>query len=124
MDEASLLELRMEEEVLRLMGGIIGRRASASGSAASASGTGSGSGSAAGSRKGSAIGTTDITKPQASSPVTENSIKNLEQYLSAEYEIDTSRLDAGLTGMMAAEYIMDVMRKNGVLMGGGAKAKR
>lgn len=114
-DEASLLELRMEDEVLRLMSGIIGRRASAPDSgrhpafaSASAFGTANTSSSSASSS----------AQSQASDT---NTIKDVERYLSAEYEIDTSRLDAALTGMMAAEYVMDVMRRDGVLLAGGRK---
>lgn len=112
-DEASLLELRMEDEVLRLMSGIIGRRASAS----SASGASAASG-ASGKVGCSSNGTTTSANARSNS-----TIEGLEHHLSAEYEIDTSRLDAALTGMMAAEYVMDVMRRDGVLLGGAGRKR-
>lgn len=92
----------MTDEVVRLMDGIIAKKLRANGHA-----------------NGHANGNGDING-------NDHHHADPMEALAGEFEIDTSRHDPGLTGMMGAECIMDAMRKKGVWLqiGVGRKASQ
>lgn len=109
------MEMKMEEEILHLTTRIVGKKLNGN-----ANGNGHANGDANANANAEANGNANGNGLLA------RQCHTGDEYLSGEYEIDTSRLDPQVTAMMAAEYVMDVMRQNGVWLqiGAGRKASQ